>query len=162
MSLTDAEKIVTINSRKFDGRIHRSWTAKLLEKKDSLLCFVGEFDHEIKHSHLGVIKRGTLSYEFYWLNRWYNVFRFDEPDGGLRNFYCNLSMPPIFKNDVLDYVDLDVDVLIWQDFSYQILDLEEFEENSAKFNYPKKVHDKADKSLIRLIKMIEKRSFPFS
>ena len=72
-------KAITINSRKYDGRLHRSWQATLTEQSTSLLKFVGEFDQEIKHQHIGVIRRGTVSYEYYWLERWYNVFRFHEP-----------------------------------------------------------------------------------
>ena len=124
-----------INSRKFNGKIHRSWKADLIKKQDSLLIFVGEFEKEVKHSELGVIGRGTISYEYYWLDRWYNIFKFFEPNGNLRNFYCNLNMPPEFKEGVLDYIDLDIDVLVSKNFEVKILDREEFEENSKKFGY---------------------------
>ncbi len=153
--------IVVINSRKFDGKIHRSWNARLIEQSNSLLIFVGKFEEEISHRYLGVIRRGTISYEFYWLNRWYNVFRFHEPDGGLRNFYCNVNMPPKFENDVLDYIDLDIDILVWKDFSQQILDVEEFEENAKSFSYSDNLREKVRASLSELSSLIENRMFPF-
>ena len=156
-----SKKFVTINSRKFDGAIHKTWKAELIEQKACLLIFVGEFEKEIKHSHLGVIRRGTVSYEFYWLDRWFNVFRFHEPDGSLRNFYCNINMPPLYENNVLDYVDLDVDVLVWKDFSIEILDADEFEENGKRFNYPAEIKNKVEESLKNLIQLIENREFPF-
>ena len=159
--MIDQNKIVTVNSRKFDGKIHRSWKAEFIGRKDSLLTFVGEFESEVKHSHLGVIRRGTMSYEFYWLERWYNIFRFHEPNGDLRNFYCNINMPPTFEKGILDYVDLDIDVLVWKDYSFEILDLDEFEENSIKFKYSLEIHDKVQKALEELKRMIEKKSFPF-
>jgi hypothetical protein len=133
----------------------------LINQQDSLLIFVGEFAEEVKHSDLGLIKKGTVSYEYYWLDRWYNVFRFHEPEGDLRNFYCNVNMPPIFENESLDYIDLDIDVLVWKDFSYEILDLEEFESNSLRFNYSSNVIENARKSLYELIRMINQRQFPF-
>jgi protein associated with RNAse G/E len=157
-----SKEFVTINSRKFDGTIHRCWKAKLIEQKDSLLTFIGEFEKEIKHPHLGVIRRGTLSCEFYWLDGWFNAFRFHEPDGSLRNFYCNLNMPPRFENNVLDYVDLDIDVLVWKDFSIEILDLDEFAENSKKFDYSAEIKNKTDESLKNLLILIENRDFPFN
>ncbi len=159
--MSNSKQIVTINSRKFDGQIHRSWHAELIEKKDSLLMFVGKFEKEIKHSHLGVIRRGTVSYEFYWLKRCYNVFRFHEPNGKLRNFYCNINLPPTFENNILDYIDLDLDVLVWQDFNFQILDLDEFEQNARKFSYPDSIRRKAKKNLAELVYLIENRKFPF-
>lgn len=70
-------------------------------------------------------------------------------------------MPPIFKDKVLDYVDLDIDVLIWRDFSIQILDTDEFAENSKKYNYSLEIINKADESLKKILELIEKRDFPF-
>ena len=154
-------QLVNINSRKFDGKVHRSWQASLIERRDSLLIFVGEFEREVIHSNLGVIRRGTVSYEYYWLDRWYNIFQFHEPDGELRNFYCNISEPPkLFKN-ILDYVDFDIDILVWKDFSYEILDLEEFDENRRKFNYPSKIIKRVHQSISEIEFLIQNRRFPF-
>ncbi len=63
MPVQNSKESVTINSRKFDGTIHRTWNANLIERKDTLLIFVGEFEREVKHSHLGVIGRGKISYK---------------------------------------------------------------------------------------------------
>jgi uncharacterized protein len=133
----------------------------LVEKNDSLLVFVGEFETEVRHSKIGVIRRGSLSYEYYWLDRWYNIFRFHQPEGDLHCFYCNLNMPPAFADGVLDYVDLDIDVLVRKDFSFEILDLEEFEENAEKFGYSDKLKSKIQKTLEELLQIIDKRKFPF-
>jgi protein associated with RNAse G/E len=158
----NGRKFVTINSRKFDNKIHRSWKAELIEQNDSLLIFVGEFEKEVKHSHLGVIRRGTISYEYYWLDRWYNIFRFHEPGGALRNFYCNINMPPQFENDVLDYVDLDIDILVWKDFKYEILDADELEENAEKYNYSQELKQTVALNVKELINIIENRKYPFN
>ena len=133
----------------------------MIKQKDNLLIFVGEFDREIKHSHLGIIRRKTLSYEFYWLDGWFNVFRFHEPNGDFRNFYCNLQIPPEFENDTLNYVDLDIDVLVWKDFSVEILDVEEFMENCQKYNYSTEIQQQTRLNLKKLLKLIENREFPF-
>ncbi len=159
--MSNPKQIVTINSRKFDGKIYRSWQAELLHQNSSLLTFVGKFSEEINHSQLGVIRRGTISYEFYWLDRGYNVFRFHQPEGDLRNFYCNLNLPPTFENGVIDYVDLDIDVLVWKDFSRQILDLDQFEENAKIFSYPQSLREEVARNLDEVLSLIETKSFPF-
>jgi hypothetical protein len=122
--------------------------------------FFGIFETEIQHPLLGVIRPETVSYELYWKNRWYNVFRFHEPEGDLRNFYCNVNLPPVFEKDVLNYVDLDIDVLVAPDFSFKVLDLEEFQENVRKYDYSPEIVAKAETSLAELIELIEKRQFP--
>ncbi len=126
-----------------------------------MLVFLGVFEVEIRHPFLGVIRPGTVSYEFYWLNGWFNVFRFHEPDGTFRNFYCNLNMPPVYKNGVLDYVDLDLDVIVYKDFTYDILDIEDFKENAERFNYPPELKAKIRIQLNNLIGKIQNRLFPF-
>jgi protein associated with RNAse G/E len=153
---------IIINSRNFNGDIKRSWKADFIEKCDSLLTFVGIFEHEVRHSKLGVIRPGTISYEYYWLDRWYNVFRFHEPDGELRNYYCNLNLPPKLENNILDYVDLEIDVLVSKNFEIEILDRDEFDENSKLFGYSPELIKTTLATLDELLKIIETRSFPFS
>ena len=160
--MNQKNKTAKIISRKYNGEIHRQWRAELIEESDSLLTFVGEFEDEVSHPLLGVIRRGTVSYEFYWLDRGYNVFRFHEPEGALRNFYCNLNLPPVCADGVLDYVDLDVDVLVNADFSYQVLDLDEFAEHSKLFDYPQQIHSSVAENLRELLNLIERRLFPFN
>ena len=126
-----------------------------------MLVFVGEFDRDVSHNDLGFIPSGTVSYEYYWLDRWYNVFRFLLPDGALRNYYCNVNMPPTFTGGVLDYVDLDIDVLVWPNGSHDILDMDEFNENAALLGYPREIRDKALDSLTGLIDSINDKKFPF-
>lgn len=155
------ENDITVNSRKYDLSIRRSWKCRLIERADPLLVFVGEFDRDVEHPDLGSIAAGTISYEYYWLDGWYNVFRFHEPDGSFRNFYCNINMPPTFESGTLDYVDLDIDVLVWPDWTSIILDRDEFEANSAKFNYPESVLFQANTALSELLDLIEERRFPF-
>lgn len=155
-------KEFTINSRKYNGQIQRSWKAELIEETDSLLVFFGKFEKKVKHPHLGIIRPGTQSFEYYWKKGWYNVFRFHEPEGEFRNFYCNINKPPVLKDKVLDYIDLDLDVIVWSDFSYQILDMEEFEENNRKFDYDPSLKEKTLQTLEELLVLIEEKDFPFN
>ena len=157
-----ASKEVTINSRKYDLSLRRSWTCELVEQCDPLLVFVGVFDEDLAHPGLGEIKSGTISYEYYWLDRWYNVFRFHEPDGGFRNYYCNINMPPTFENGVLDYVDLDIDVLVWKDAVYEVVDRDDFEANVLKYGYPDSIREKVEETLVHLIGEIKAQNFPFN
>ena len=155
-----ADEIV-VSVRKYDGREHRRWPARIARREGSLLVLDAVFDEEIQHDLLGTISSGTISTEYYWLDRWYNVFRFSDPAGRLRNFYCNINEPPQFDERTLSYVDLDIDVLVAPDLTYQVLDLDDFEENARSFPYPDEVQSQAQRALEELIGLIESRSFPF-
>lgn len=151
---------VTVISRAYDKSIRRSWKATLIRREGALIELVGEFDRDVEHPHLGSISRGTVSHEYYWLDRWYNIFRFHEPTGELRNYYCNIGMPPTFADSVVDYVDLDIDVLIWPDHTCEVLDQVEFDLNACKYSIPKQVHEKVHENLADLILFIEEGRFP--
>jgi uncharacterized protein len=154
-------KIVKVCARKFDGRLHREWQARLLARDDSVIIVEGVFEEEIRHPQLGTITPGTLSTEYYWTDRWYSVFRFHEPSGDLRNYYCNINLPAEFEGGVLTFVDLDIDVLVAPDFSRRILDEDEFAANAARYNYPAGVRDYVPRALAELIERIERRDYPF-
>lgn len=153
---------IEVRADKYDGAEHRRWPARVVEHSNSLLVLDAVFAEEIQHDLLGTIASGTISVEYYWLDRWYNVFRFSDREGKLQNFYCNVTLPPSFDGRVLSYVDLDIDVLVRPDFSFRVLDLEDFEENASRYGYPAEVQEKAHVALADLIQLIETRSFPFS
>ncbi|HJS51703.1 MAG TPA: DUF402 domain-containing protein [Pyrinomonadaceae bacterium] len=154
-------QLITINSRKYDLKVRKSWTCRLVEQREPMIRLVGEFDSDVSHAGLGSIARGTVSEEFYWLDSWYNVFRFSEPGGAFRNFYCNITMPPTFEKNVLNYVDLDIDVIVWPDGHVDTLDEDDFESNAIRFGYPIDVRQSALDSLSELKVRIAAAEFPF-
>lgn len=151
--------IITVKAKKLGTGDYRTWKAHLVSEQPDYWLLKGQFEKEIKHPFLNVIRRGTVSYEYFWKNRWFSIFRFHEPDGSLRNFYCNINTPPVFDTNEISYTDLDIDIIVLPDFSYEILDLEEFEKNST--DYAQEIIEKAHEALEELKEMIRKRSFPF-
>src|SRR5258708_33775320 len=127
---------ITVNARKYDQIIRRSWKGGLISSKENLLLVVGRFESDVEHAGLGLIKQDTISVEYFWLDRWYNIFRFHEADGSLRNYYCNVAMPATFTDGILDYVDLDIDVVVWPNRKYDGLDRDDFDGNRLKYRYP--------------------------
>jgi len=156
-----AGRTVFVESRKYDGRVHRSWTARLVRVEGALVVVEGTFDEEIVHPNLGVIEPGTRSREFYWTDRWYSVFRFQRPAGELRYYYCNVNEPARFDGETLRFVDLDIDLLVAPDLTYTILDEDEFAEHAERFQYPPDTRRRARAALGELIDLVTRRQFPF-
>ncbi len=154
-------KIATIRALKYDGEVRRTWKAELLEGTASLSTFVGKFEDAVVHPDLGLIEKGTLSYEYFWTDRWYNVFRFHEPDGSLRNWYCNIGKPPVIEEGVVSYVDLDIDVLVWPGDDPIVLDEDEFIINAARYAYSADVLLEVENAKRELLKRVASREFPF-
>lgn len=158
---TNAGDQITVRVFKYGGAEHRSWQARVAQQLGSLLILDAEFELEVTHESLGTVPRGTRTVEYYWFDRWYNVFKFLNDDGDTRLYYCNINMPPALANGRLSYFDLDIDVLVQPDLSYQVLDLEEFEVNAIRFSYSSEVKRSAHAAVDEVIAMIEARQFPF-
>ena len=153
---------IVVSVQKYDGTEHRRWPARIAKTIGPLLILDAVFDAEVQHDLLGTIASGTISTEYYWLDRWYNVFRFSDPDQKLKNFYCNINVPPSFDGRILSYIDLDIDVLVDPDLKYKVLDEDDFEQNAKLYPYPLAVQAQARAALAELITLIESRSFPFN
>ena len=67
--VTDLEEIV-VRSCKHDGRVHRTWPARVARREGSLVVLDAFFAEEIRHTLLGTIEAGTISTEFFWTDRW--------------------------------------------------------------------------------------------
>jgi hypothetical protein len=154
-------RFITVRACKYDGTEHRRWPARLVRRDASLIELDARFEDEIQHKLLGRIAPGTISIEYYWTDHWYNVFRFLEPTGELRSYYCNVNVPPTFDGRVLSYIDLDIDVLVAPDLSYTIVDEDEFEINAARFDYSPETRRRARLALDELVALIRARRFPF-
>lgn len=157
-----APRQVSVCVLKYDGTEHRRWAATLVQQLESLVVLEGVFESEVEHHLMGLITSGTSSVEYYWLDRYYNVFRLTEKSGKFRSFYCNISTPAQLSNGVLTYVDLDIDVLVEPDFSYRVIDLDDFEANVKAQGYSEEIQSQAHEALAELISAIEARQFPFS
>ena len=150
-----------VRSLKYDGRVHREWRAELLRAEESLIVVEGVFEEEVRHPLLGTIGAGTVSTEYYWRDRWYSVFRFREPAGGLRNYYCNINTPARLEDDRLTFVDLDIDVLVAPDFSLRVLDEDEFDAHEKLYGYPQEFRRRAHEALAQVCELVRLRRFPF-
>ena len=159
--LQAAKARIEVCSYKYDGLLHRTWPAELVRQEGSLIVLDAKFSADVIHDLLGTIASGTHSLEYYWLDRWYNIFRFAEPSGSLRNYYCNVNVPPTFDGETLSYVDLDLDILVEPDLSYRILDVEDFERNAETYSYSVEVKANAHRAVTELVSMIENHAFPF-
>jgi len=156
-----AHREIFVRTYKYDGALHKSWRARIKRQDGALLVLDAKFAETIQHPLMGTIEQGTISMEYYWLDRPYNVFRFSTAAGELRFFYCNVNQLPTFDGKVLSYVDLDIDVLVAPDLSYKILDEDEFAANVLRYDYPLSLQTMAKHALAELIDLIERRCFPF-
>ncbi len=151
-----------IVSRHYTGGAERIWPARLIRTEATLQVFAATFPATVRHPHLGLLERGTASLEYFWQDRWYNIFRLAQPSGALRNYYCNITLPPVYEPRRLIYTDLELDLLVALDGSWQILDEDEFTEAAHRYGYSAFLQTQARATLHELVTMVQQRLFPFT
>ena len=73
-------------------------------------------------------KKGDRFVEYYYSDRWYNIFViYDRDDGKIKGWYCNVGMPAVIEDDIVSYVDLALDLWVSVDGKQTVLDEDEFE-----------------------------------
>lgn len=152
----------TVNSYNLDGSLRRSWKASLVSRDDSMLVLYGIFEKRVEHPLLGIIPAGTGSFEFYWLERWFNVFCFLTLDASLRNYYCNIAAPPIVTENALSFVDYEIDVLVTDDKKARLVDLQDYATEDKAGRYDLETKAMISKELLDLMQNIKNGNFPFN
>lgn len=73
-------------------------------------------------------KTGDRFVEYYYSDRWYNIFAiYDRDDGQLKGWYCNVGKPAVIEDRLVSYVDLALDLWVSTNGTQTVLDEDEFD-----------------------------------
>lgn len=149
----------TIHCYKHDGRIHRTWDeAILLDINKDFLVFANQ-KARVNNSDGRVWYTKEPAIIYYYKDKWYNsICQFKK--SGIY-YYCNIASPTIIEGKVIKYIDYDLDLRVFPDGTYKILDESEYEYHKKIMNYPKEIDVIVKKELSDLIKLCEEKKGPF-
>jgi len=98
------------------------------------------------------LRRNDRSIECFYDDRWYNVFEIhDREDDRLKAWYCNVTTPAEFSPGRVTYIDLALDVLVYPNGEYLILDEDEFQ----KLTLDSRSRIMAHRALNKIIQIVE-------
>lgn len=144
---------------KHNGRRHRSWNeAILLDIKDDYLVF-GNNKSKVIDSDGKVWYTKETAIIYFYKNNWFNVIGQIKPKGLF--YYCNLASPYIIEDDVIKYIDYDLDLRVFPNGSYKKLDLGEYSYHKKLMNYPASIDKILQEEMDNLIGMSVKKEGPF-
>ena len=152
-------KIYMIHSYKHDGSFHRSWDeAILMEIHDDYLVFAnGKTTVTESDGRTWTTKEPSAMYFF--KDRWFNIIGKKKPDG---IFYkCNMASPYIIEDDTIKYVDYDLDLKVFTDGAYKVVDKNEYKYHKQKMNYPQDIDTILNSELKSLIEMAKAGQLAF-
>jgi protein associated with RNAse G/E len=151
-----------IEARKYDGRLHYSLPAELIEDDGERLWFRSQRGGLLQHFTRGWTEPITRPSDMiFWRGRWYNIYSSNTPTGELTHYYCNAGLPPTLSDQTISFVDLDLDVRLMLDGQIEVLDEDEFIEHAALFGYPEAIQRGARQAIDDVIVLWRARQFPF-
>lgn len=153
---------IEVVSLEWDRGVRRSWFCELIRAEGELIELKGIFERDVEHETLGLVEKGTVSVEYFWLDRPYNIFAFTAPNGRFRNWYCNVSLPPEISGNTLSFVDLELDVLIWPGKAPLVLDRDELEVTAKRLSPNGDMKAHAEQGLANLLSHIDLQQYPFN
>ena len=151
---------VFVQSFKHDGSLHRTWCrAFVLDADEEKIVAVTDRAWVIESDGRKWLTREPAIC-FFYTNRWYNVISMIRHAGTF--YYCNLASPSLYDGEAIKNIDYDLDVKLYPDGGYQILDENEYAENSKKWAYPEKVKGIIEREMERLIDAMARGEEPFT
>ena len=96
---------------------------------------------------------------FFYKKRWFNIIAQIKDDG--ITYYCNIASPFIIDGNTLKYIDYDLDLRVYSNGTYKILDKNEYNYHKKLMSYPEEINYIVQKELSELIKMKKASEYPF-
>ncbi len=149
-----------IHGYKHNGKIHRSWDeAILIEINEDYLVFGNEKTKVIESDGRSWrTKEPAILYFF--KNQWYNIIGQYKKIGIF--YYCNMASPYIIEENTIKYIDYDLDLRVFPDGSFKVLDRSEYNYHKQKMNYPEAIDKILKTELTDLINIVRKKEYPFN
>lgn len=117
----------TIYKRDEHGQEVFQYTGDLVERGEGWVCIraaFGSASRDLGYIHL---KQGDWFTEWFYADRWYNIFRIEDVETGvLKGWYCNLTRPAEIHADYAAADDLALDLFVHTDGSIRVLDEDEY------------------------------------
>jgi uncharacterized protein len=148
-----------IHCYKHNGKLHRQWDeAVVLDIYDDYIVF-GNNRTTVIDSDGKVWKTKEPAIMFFFRDRWFNIIG-QLKDYGIY-FYCNIATPVLIDNKVIKYIDYDLDLRVFPNGSFKILDRMEYKYHKKQMHYSNRLDFILKYELGNLIDMVRRNEMPF-
>ena len=150
---------LTIHCYKHNGKIDRiSGEAIVLDETDEYLVCANNKVKLIENdgrSH----RTKEIAILFFYKKEWYNILAQLKKYGLF--YYCNIASPYIIENNTIKYIDYDLDLRIFPDGTFKVLDKNEYRYHKITMRYSEEIDIIVQDSLNKLIENKNINAFPF-
>lgn len=160
MSFPKTGSVIEIHSYKHNGRIHRIWEETIVLKGTSKAIIAGNDRILVKESDGRHWRTREPAICYFDAEKWFNTIGMIRTDGIY--YYCNLGTPFTWDEEALKYIDYDLDIKVFPDMTFKLLDEDEYEMHKEQMKYPQVIDDILKRSVDELISWIHQRKGPFA
>lgn len=110
------------------GEVVYEYEGDELRRDDTSIVLEALFDRADMPFQDVIFKQGDRFVEYYYTDRWYNIFAiYGGDDGQIKGWYCNIGKPAVIEDGVVSYIDLALDLWVSADGRQTVLDEDEFD-----------------------------------
>ena len=157
---------VVVRKLKFDGSVKYVWPGSLVDipRADWALVYhdpsrhekVGDgvdtrvdgSDHASMFHYVGLAQPVTVLFAF-------------SKAGEFLEAKCDATLPAVRTKNVIDFVDLDLDVIVLPGGAHYVRDQDVFAERSVTMNYSEEAKRQAHLGILHALRMVRRKQFPF-
>ncbi len=148
----------TVHKRNEHSRETFRYTGEVLERGAGWVCIRAAFGSPSRDLGYINLKHGDWFTEWFYADRWYNVFRIEDVDTGLlKGWYCNLTRPAEIHDDYTAADDLALDLFVHTDGMIRVLDEDEY----AALMLTGEEHQAIADAVTEIRRLVAERAAPF-
>lgn len=149
---------ITVIKRDHTGKQVWRYTGEIIDSGANSVCLQARFNRDYADIGVLVFERGDLMTEWFYRDRWYNIFKVQDGDGErLKGYYCNITRPAEITAQTVAADDLALDVVVNPSGEITVLDEDEF----AAIDIPDADRRAALDAVAQLRQAVQNRVPPF-
>ncbi len=112
-----------------NGEVQLHYDGEIVERGTTWVCLRAIFQYgDVDYGYV-TFNQGDVFTEWFYSDRWYNVFRIEDGTSGqLKGWYCNITRPAVITEHDVRADDLALDLFVSPKGETRILDEDEFAE----------------------------------
>lgn len=156
------KKLVRVVSYDYKRNLYKTWNASIIEQDKEKILTCHQYPFIITNS-LGQVKKFNIAVVVtHFFNRWFNIIAVFNKKKTFVHWYVNLTTPIQFDGVTITYEDLLLDFRVHPDFSWELLDQDEYDAHVLELGEEKVATiNKVIQELITLIKNKSQLFTPF-
>jgi protein associated with RNAse G/E len=151
--------MITVSKLNSLGETKIQYEGEIIERLTDGIVILAYWKHPLKDLGYAHFEPGDRFTEYYYTNRWFNIFDISTAGGERKGWYCNIAEPALIYDDQIKQIDLLLDIWVDPWGTLQLLDEDEFEADTTLNDQQR---TSARQGLHELFEMIATQTDPFS